>query len=151
MKTIIAPAVLLRVNRAMKCSFPEWAAKWEYGHKHGTSLTIDLGRIVSMGPAFFGNRPVGSEVLHFRLVSDGLIGNCLDIQEGITIASYRHAHSIFGGKWVYLFKAVVRDNKGCLFVPYIQNIRDQMPVIYWWWMEYKIDLRHSLVLKADAD
>ncbi len=144
-KEIVVPRVLIPIDRSTHYPLPNWATGWQFPHFGSIGpIMIDLGRLTG-----FPERPdlpsnmVCSDLVEI-LRGDDLIDKCLNFQAGRQIAAYEYCHSIFGGKKVYLWQSVVRDNRGSLYVPHIQNIRGQTPIIYWLWLGYRIDLSQCL-------
>ena len=146
MKTpeIIIPTVILGRSRSivyrLSPSLPEWAATWEFPEFNSIDKPkIDLGRIFPLSAQFENSQTLSGYDALDKIKVKALLGKCLNLEDGVSIATYEHCHSIFKGNKVHLWQSVVRDSDNNLFVPQVQNIRDQMPIIYWLCLGYTIE------------
>lgn len=77
-----------------------------------------------------------------HLAATDLLTRCLSFYEGRALVSNDLPAHFVGGKHLMLWRSVAYDDAGNLFVPFIQNIVGQFPVIYWWWLEYNLYETH---------
>lgn len=72
--------------------------------------------------------------------------HCLNLEQGRLIAAHADAYRILGECRIYLWQSVAgqvnidedRSGHEHCFVPYVQILPRQAPIIYWLWMEYNI-------------
>lgn len=148
---IIVPSVILSADRSApykhSAKLPEWSGSWKYPELQSVYRPkIDLGRISNFAGLFDSADSVSGWRFIDRLSEVGRIDQCLNLSDGVSIAAYNYCHSVFKGKKVLLWQSAVSDNQSNLFVPAIQNVRDQMPIIYWLWLGYDFNPNRFLGL-----
>ena len=137
----VIPTVLLNADRRVyfmsSTKIPDWADSWALPELQSAHLPIiDLGRITRLQFPFGDSRIVTGNEIFDLLKRSGLIGQCFNIRDGASMVAYEYCHYVFRTR-VFLWKSVVSDGRS-LFVPFVQSIACQPPVIYWWWLEYAI-------------
>ena len=110
--------------------------KWKFPDLHGRRSLEDLGPS-SVQTFNFTTR------LHPRLLKDALsrlhrrklVSRCLNLNDGHQIIARWESC-----KWLYrsigLWGSVGRDAGGNWFLPRLQVIRGQTPIVYWIWLQY---------------
>ncbi|MDZ4284378.1 MAG: hypothetical protein U1A28_00960 [Patescibacteria group bacterium] len=74
-------------------------------------------------------------MIYDHLKEADALASCLNLQDGLAIqqkgiATFR---KLFGGKVVFLWKSVVQNRVGYLFVPYLYERGDEV-VVAWNWI-----------------
>ncbi len=141
---IIIPTVILSRSRSVayrpSLSLPEWASAWVFPEYVSTDRPkLDIGRIFPLSFQLGNSSTLPAYDAFDTIKTRALLGDCLNLEDGVSIATYEHCHSIFKGKKPHLWQSVVRDSDNNLFVPQVQNIRGQMPIIYWLYLDYIIE------------
>lgn len=148
---IIVPSVILSADRSVlykhPVKLPEWSVSWKFLELQSVYRPkIDLGRIGSFAGIFDNEETVSGWRFIDHLSEGNLINQCLNLSDGVSIAAYEYCHSVFKGRKVLLWQSTVCDNQLNLFVPTIQSIRDQIPIIYWLWLGYDFNPNRFLGL-----
>ncbi len=94
-----------------------------------------------------GGRVKGVQVLN-HLEETVIIRRTMNFDEGRAMIK-QGIPDAFRGKHLLLWRSAAHDNFGNQFVPRIQNIEGQTPVIYWHWLEYDLFSVHSAPLFAE--
>lgn len=71
-----------------------------------------------------------------HLSQTGAIIRCLSLKNGEDLIRSGSVPKHFAGH-LCLWRSVAYDSAGNMFLPFIQNITGQIPIIYWWWTEYE--------------
>lgn len=122
--------------------FPEWVLRWKFPELQTTDCnSFDLRLLGKFPPHPTGGCcPTGFEMLEY-LEKDCLFHRCLNLQDGKALVIHAGLEQKqFIGKWFLLWKSAAFDLFGNLFVPYVQNIGRQTPIIHWYWLEYRLEL-----------
>ncbi|OHA24932.1 MAG: hypothetical protein A3C79_03015 [Candidatus Taylorbacteria bacterium RIFCSPHIGHO2_02_FULL_45_28] len=154
---IIIPTVILSADRSMvyrpPIRIPEWAVAWVFPELQQVARPkLDLGRVTCFSEYFVEKEIVPGFEFFEHLKKMSLISRCLNFPDGVSIAAYEYCWYEFKAKRVFLWQSVVHDGHQNLFVPWVQNIRGQMPIIYWHLLErffspgYNINVKNSLGL-----
>ena len=137
----IPATVYIRKN--VEIPLPQWGLKWLTPelHKadplHKKSLSIGEFRDPSEGETMLGY------VLYEYLNQTGLLARCLNLLDGVSLI--RHSNILrppyFTGTRILLWKSAIQGRCKNVFVPFVQIISGQLPIIYYWWVEYPIHLK----------
>lgn len=123
---------------------------WNFPALQEPRAMIDLGQIGPFGTLMSGTDHPTGYTLFCAIVTGDKIGRCLNLTDGMSMAAYEYCFYEFRGARVFLWQSTVFDNEGNQFVPWIQAIRGQMPIIYWLWLAYPINIENSLGLLLEA-
>lgn len=134
---------LICVDRRIAYKFPDWVLRCdvpEFQNQGPERIEIaSLGEFPHPEPT--GGNLIQGTVLYAHLKKTGLIYRGLNMQDGLALIdtpSFRRLP--FVGTWTLLWKSVVQGVCKNWYVPYIQNIPGQTPLIYYYWLEYQVDL-----------
>ncbi len=125
---------------------PEWAKGWIFPGRKAVMPTINLERISVPTHPFSNDATIPGHKYFKFLIQTGLIVRCVDLMNGRSIVACNGCYSIFKNRRLMLWQSVVYDNHAQLYVPFIQALANQTPIIYWLWLEYRIDPNQSLGL-----
>ena len=129
---------LVRVDRSVKPSYPDWFKKLEHPE------------LECSGPAEYDlqtgvqewlhdeqkRRSVQGNTIYKHLTDTNALASCLNLQDGLAIQQKGIAvfRKLFGGKAVFLWGSVVQDRNGDLDVPCLCGHGDRV-VVYWHWLD----------------
>ncbi|MEK7646145.1 MAG: hypothetical protein AAB381_00425 [Patescibacteria group bacterium] len=89
-----------------------------------------------------GKDAVAEELLE-RIVGVGQLVYCLGLGDAHRLIDAGLLREKCGDWQVLLWASTAYDNHGNQFVPVIQNIAGQQPVIVWYWLKYRLTPRHA--------
>ncbi len=131
------------IDRRASYGFPDWVLQWEmHDLQNNGPESINLKKLGAFtNPQDQHSRLVTGRVLFAHLRQSGLITNCLNIQDAKSLmADSIFRKPPFTGTRTLLWKSTVLGMCRNLYVPYIQNIFGQTPIIYYYWLEYQVNL-----------
>ena len=129
---------LVRVDRAVKPSYPDWFKKLENPELECSGpAEYDLQTAVQQW--LHDDQKRGSVVgntIHKHLKKDNALASCLNLQDGLAIQAKGIAvfRKLFAGKAVFLWGSVVQDRDGSILVPYLYEDGDEV-VVGWRWLD----------------
>ena len=128
---------LVRVDRSVKPSYPNWFKKLEHPELECSGPTeYDLQTCVHQWLHKDQKRGLvlGKTIYKYLQKGDAL-ATCLNLQDGLAIQAKGIAvfRKLFGGKAVFLWGSVVRDRDGNLDVPYLYEDGGKV-VVSWGWL-----------------
>jgi hypothetical protein len=136
----------MKINRQISPQIPHWVRIWEFPEfeRVGPQF-VDLRHLEGFPSMVLRpQQPLyGYELLDF-LIKTKLLNHGLNLQVGQTVASRIETVDILGETRIYLWQSVARGFCENLFVPYVQVLRGQLPIVYYWWLGYQINLDRSL-------
>jgi len=136
---------MIWLSRKYDYPLPQWGLRWltpELHQADSRHLETSLLHIGEFHDQLEGETMPGFALYEY-LNQTNLLMHCLNIPDGM---SFMQQPSIlrlpyFSGTRILLWKSTMLGGCRNLFVPFIQVIRRQAPVIYWWWLEYPVHLR----------
>ncbi len=156
---LVVPIPPIPVNYLSEPDLPEWATDWHYPLYRKTIIKevdpVDLLQEFNWESTeektFFNELRKGSSYeLYRKIIFKKLIANCLNLQIGMAIAEY--PYRLFGEISIPLWQSVVKgtaknskdgevtdeisESAPNLFVPHVQIISGQKPIIRWYGLEY---------------
>lgn len=126
---------LVRVDRSVKLSYPDWFKKLEHPELECTGpAEYDLRMAVQQWLANGQERGITGDRIHTQLKKDNVLASCLNLQDGLAIQQKGIVvfRKLFANKAVFLWGSVVQDRFGNLYVPYLfDGVR---VVVDWCWI-----------------
>ncbi len=128
----------------LKPFVPDWVVKWavpefeDIGPEH-----LNHGDMESYFPQ---DAPRKGEGFFQQLQVSGLTRCCLGFEDGRSLITKGVLPICFPGKHLCLWRSTAFDISGNLFMPWVQNISGQIPIIRWWWLEYDLYPSHHTIL-----
>jgi hypothetical protein len=134
----VAPTdTIIRITRPVKPTYPDWVKKV----MHPELEDVGLGEydLASIDPWLHDGQRNGCCITGHHIYEDfkrnDSLKTCLGLRDGKEIqkkgiAVFRH---FFGGKAVFLWKSVVLNSYGVIFVPYLCENSDEV-VVDWHWL-----------------
>ena len=133
---------LVRVDRSVKPTYPDWFKKLEHPELECSGPT-EYNLQTGVEQWLHDQQKCGSvqgNTIHTHLKKDNALASCLNLQDGLAIQAKGIAvfRKLFGGKAVFLWGSVVQYRHGHLFVPYLCEYGDEV-MVYWYWLGYLFD------------
>lgn len=128
---------------------PKWVHGWVVPELAGAKRTMDDEACSFMFRATHRTQQPSGFVNLVFLAEYGLLTRCLSLDEGQDLIR-RGIPRQFDGEHLLLWRSAAYDRAGNLFAPFIQNIKGQHPVVYWWWLEYDLYPSHTTPLLSAA-
>ena len=130
---------LVRVDRAVKPSYPDWFKKLEHPELECSGPT-EYNLQTGVDQWLHDDQKRGSVVgntIYKHLQKGDNLATCLNLQDGLAIQQKGIAvfRKLFAGKAVFLWGSVVQNRNGNLRVPFLYGNGDRV-VLYWYCLDY---------------
>jgi hypothetical protein len=135
---------IVRVDRSVKPSYPDWFKKLEHPELELTGpAEYDLSQVEQWLHDDQKRGSVVGNTIYKHLQKGDALATCLNLQDGLAIQQKGIAvfRKLFGGKAVFLWGSVVQDRNGGLNVPCLYE-RGGGVVVYWDWLVNDWDSSH---------
>jgi hypothetical protein len=137
-KTKVVPVGgnVLVIDRSIAATYPEWKQELKFKQFENTGPTsVDLSTTIPyLHPKQKNGGHVGGTELCNFLESTGIIEHCLDLRFGEELVKQPHLFpTAWNGKYVFLWKSVVLNRDGGVFVPYVCEDGGR-EFVYWNWL-----------------
>ena len=131
---------LVRVDRAVKPSYPDWFKKLEHPELECSGPT-EYNLQTGVDQWLHDDQKRGSVVgntIYKHLQKGDNLATCLNLQDGLAIQAKGIAvfRKLFAGKAVFLWGSVVQRRSGRLHVPYLFEHGDEVVLIWDWLVFY---------------
>ena len=128
---------LVRVDRAVKPSYPDWFKKLEHLELElAGPAEYDLSQVEQW---LYDDQKLGvvqGNTIYKQLQNDNALGLCLNLQDGLAIQQKGITvfRKLFAGKAVFLWGSVVQGQYGDLDVPCLYGLGGEV-VLNWCWLD----------------
>ena len=141
---------LVRVDRSVKPSYPDWFKKLEHPELEcsgPTEYNLQTG-VEQWLHDEQKHRSVQGNTIYKHLTDTNALASCLNLQDGLAIQQKGIAvfRKLFGGA-VFLCGSVVQDRYGYLLVPFLCELGDEVVVRWLWLANYWNSLNPALRFK----
>lgn len=140
---------IVRINRLTAPAYPDWVKKVQHPELELSGpIELDLKALVKSKFDDEQGKSVRiiAHVAYMHLEAHGLLGSCLNLQDGLAIQKKGIAifRQFFGGQVILLWGSTVSDHEDKLFAPYLYERNDRV-LLGWDSLEHDIGRDTRLV------
>lgn len=133
-------------NNDRQSQLPEWAVRWAYPELAQEVRQFEPGQLREYRWGGVSIPLSGEFIYHLEEVN--VLFRCLNLQEALfgCIVPNGTLSDRFRGEHLCLWRSTCVDTNGHWFMPWIQNLSGQVPVIRWWWTRYQLYPNHLTMI-----